>query len=80
MVNELNNFCNNIRRLRSTSNMTQKEFASLMGISVSSIRKLEKGEFPPRLGVQAMFRIQFAFHIPVRDLLKPSCFLEDTSE
>lgn len=41
----------NIRRLRKEANMTQKELADALKISVSNITKYEKGQLEPNLAI-----------------------------
>lgn len=41
----------NIRRLRKEANMTQKELADKLEISVSNITKYEKGQLEPNLAI-----------------------------
>ena len=41
----------NIRRLRKEANMTQKELADALKISVSNITKYEKGQLEPNLTI-----------------------------
>lgn len=42
----MENICKNIRCLRKHYNLTQKEMADILGVSVSSIRRIEKGVLP----------------------------------
>lgn len=61
---EIHIFCKNIKRLRETERLTQKEMAERLGIGVSSLIKLEKGILPPRLTCEILFCIQRRFGIP----------------
>ncbi len=67
---EIQMLCRNILYLRKNAAMTQREMAALMGISVSTLRKIEAGQLPPRLGVDAVFALADAFSIPPGSLFK----------
>ncbi len=58
---EIQILCKNIAMLRKKQGMTQRELASLMGIGVSSLRKLEAGVLPPRLEINAITALARAF-------------------
>lgn len=47
-------FCTNIRKLRKAYGMTQKEMAQQLHIGVDSLRKIEKGECPPRVHIDIL--------------------------
>ncbi len=63
--------CRNIRFLRKNAAMTQRDMAAIMGISVSSLRKLESGHLPPRLGMEAVFSLAEALGLPPALLFHP---------
>ena len=56
-------FCRNIAVLRRVKGMTQKEMAEILGVSVSTVRKMEKGEKIPRLKARLLCRVYEAFQI-----------------
>lgn len=62
-------FCWNIRYLRDRDRLTQKEMAALLGISVSTLRKLESGGPIPRVSCEILFRIEDAFGVSPGTLL-----------
>ena len=41
----------NIRNARASKKLTQKQLASLSGVSIDYIKKLESGRFKPRIAV-----------------------------
>ena len=47
--------CKNIKYLRRKYKLTQKEMAEICHISVSSLRKIERNELPPRLNTDIFF-------------------------
>lgn len=68
---EIRYFCENVYRLRCGAGLTQKEMAQVMGIGLYSLRKLESGSLPPRLGVDVFFRLHRRFGIPPHLLVVP---------
>ena len=64
-------FCYHIRRIRKENNMTQREMAHKLGISISTLTKIEKGIIPPRLSCSILFRVQREFGIHPKDLFAP---------
>ena len=56
-------FCTLVRELRQQHKLSQKKMAELLHISVSSLRKLERGEMP-RISVRIFFHIHAVFGIP----------------
>lgn len=69
MLDEFANFCSNIRYLRKKNGLTQKQMAQKLHISENYIRKLEKGQIPYRLGIDAIWHTHIAFGVPVQDVL-----------
>lgn len=53
----------NVKYLRKSRGITQKEMAKILGIGVGSLSKLEKGKLPPRLCVDVLFIMERAFGI-----------------
>ncbi len=68
---DIENFCENVRRLRREEGLTQKQMAQVMGIGIYSLRKLEAGCLPPMMGMDAIFRLHSRFGIPLRLLFEP---------
>lgn len=57
----------NIRRLRKEANITQKELADKLEISVSNVTKYEKGQLEPNLAI--LKKICEIFNISANELL-----------
>lgn len=57
----------NIKRLRREANMTQKELANKLDISVSNVTKYEKGQLEPSLTV--IHKLCIIFNISADELL-----------
>lgn len=60
---ELSNICANIRYLRKKNNLSQKTMAALLHIGVKSLRNMEQGIFPERLGVSFVMYVHRVFGI-----------------
>ena len=58
-------FCGNLRRLRSTHELSKKEMAGIPGIGIKSLTLLENNIIPPRLGCELLFRASRYFKIKV---------------
>ena len=68
-------FHKNIRYLRRTCHMTRKEMALVMGISVSTLGRIEKDGPMPRVNCQVLYRLCEHFGLSGDVLLY--CSLED---
>lgn len=64
-------FCQNVQFLRDKNHLTQAEMAEKLGVSVNSLRSLEKGEVPPRLRCGILIRIHTVFGIHPKDIFSP---------
>ena len=64
----LENFCHNIARLRSYHKISQRKMAELLGIGCKTLRRLERGEMPERLGCNILVRVYHHFRVPPKDL------------
>lgn len=62
-------FCENFRYLRRSRGLTQKQMARLLQISVGYVRRLERGEMPPRMGGGDMHLDLPAFWHPPRQAI-----------
>ena len=71
---ELENMCKNMYYLRKENNLSQQNMAKILHIGVKSLRKIEKGKIPPRLGIYFLFYIYKHFRIKPKDM-----FLQDLS-
>lgn len=67
-TNDLQNFCKNVKLLRETHGLSQKEMAKICGIGVQSLSTLESGICPPRISCSILFRLSKHFHIPISTL------------
>ena len=61
--NELKTICMNIRYLRKKHKYSQKTMAALLHTGVNSIRKMEQGIFPERLGVSFVISVYRVFGV-----------------
>ena len=64
---ELKNFCMNVKHLRSEHRLSKTAMAKILGISVSSLNKLENGVIP-RISSEVVFRLMDHFHISVEEV------------
>ena len=61
----------NIKYLRRKYKLTQKKMAEICHISVSYLRKIERNELPPRLGVKTVFFLTAYFKLLPKQLFYP---------
>ena len=59
----------NIKWIRNKNNLTLDEMAKILETSTYSLKNLESGILPKRLGADILFRIQSYFNIPVQDIV-----------
>jgi putative transcriptional regulator len=57
---------NNLEKLRKTKNLSQDEFASLMGVSRQTISSLENGRYNP--SILLAFKIARFFKLKIEDI------------
>ena len=69
LCNEFQNFVHNVKWLRERHGLSKKEMAKIMGIGIQSLNRIERGEFPDRLGVNAIFRLCRRFGVRAPELL-----------
>ena len=67
MKNEIKNFCMTVKNLRSKHHLSKTAMAKILGISVSSLNKLENGVIP-RISSEVVFRLMDHFHISVEEV------------
>ena len=60
---ELKNFCRNVAWLRKQNGLSKREMAKRLGIGIATLDKIERGEFPSRMGIEVLFSIQKHFGI-----------------
>ena len=63
--------CKNIKSLRERNGLSKKKMAELMGISISSLTKLEQGFMPHRIKVDIIFNLSVNFDIHPKNLFSP---------
>ena len=64
-------FCANVRLLPQQAGLGKAAFVRVMGVSVRTITRLEQGECPSRLGVDAAIRLAQYVCLPVSFLFSP---------
>lgn len=67
---EIKNLANNIVRIRKEYGLSKKEMAKILGISIESLRKIEKGEIPLKMSVEVIFEIYDYFGITPKELFE----------
>ncbi len=68
-------FSHNVGWLQKKHGLTNKKMAETLDISTTTLNKIKKGEFPPRLSVDVFFYIAHTFKIKPSDQLQ--IWLED---
>ena len=66
--NEFLIFCKNIRTLRGRQDLTEREMAKILHVSVKTLSMLENGVFPTHTSANIIFRLSRAFQISPKDL------------
>lgn len=67
---ENRNFLSNLKYLRRQHNLTQKQMAQILGISITTWRKMEQGIMPPRLSSLVIYRAADAFGVDAARLFR----------
>ena len=70
MDDSLKNFMRNITDLRKQNGLSKRQMAKLLGVSVRTITRLERGDFPSNLSVRIVFQIQKHFGVAAKDQWK----------
>ena len=68
---ELTNFCMNVKRLRAEHQLSKAEMSKILGISPSSLNKLEYG-IMPRISCEVVFRLMDYFHLTAEEIFGDS--------
>lgn len=76
-INDKNVWLKTVTDLRKKHSLPQKVMAEKLGISVSTLRKIEKGIFPERIGVEIVFRIDDEFGISIREQFNPDFLVSE---
>ena len=63
------NFCQNLHHLRQVHGMTQKEMAAVLGISVGTYGRLERGDPTVRILGEQVYRVCNRFEVSAQELL-----------
>ena len=71
MKNEINNFCVNVKLLRRKHGLSKTAMAKILGISPSSLNKLENGVMP-RISSEVVIRLMGYFHISTEEVFGDS--------
>ena len=69
-VNESANLLRNLNHLRRQHNLTQKQMAQILGISITTWRKMEQGIMPPRLSTLVVYHAADAFGVDAARLFR----------
>ena len=74
--------CENVKKLRMKERLSQKEMASLLGIGIYSLKKLENGILPPRLTWRFLLSIHESFGIFPSDMMTENgvCAVENENK
>ncbi|WP_409967897.1 helix-turn-helix transcriptional regulator [Bengtsoniella intestinalis] len=67
-TDEFSLFCHNVKHLRISNQLTQQEMAHIMGIGVNQLRRIERNDFPKRLGACALVNLSRHFHCSISSL------------
>ena len=65
---QLLNLCQNLTALRLAHHFTPTEMAGILEISAASLKRLEAGEVPPRIGVDFLIQGARHFHVTTASL------------
>lgn len=63
------NFCKNVLHIRKERGITQKEMAFILGVSVSTLRRIETEKPTVRISGQMLSRICIAFQLSAEVIL-----------
>lgn len=69
--NELSVFCKNIKYIRKKEKLSLSKMASIMHISTTTLKKIEKEEFPKRLNASVLMDIYRCFGIKPSQQIVP---------
>ena len=69
MKNEINNLCINVKFLRRKHGLSKTAMAKILGISPSSLNKLENGVMP-RISSEVVIRLMGYFHISAEEVFE----------
>ncbi len=72
---ELRTFMKNVAWLRTHYGLSKKDMAKLLGVSVMTLTRIERGQFPSQLHISVMYNIQRHFGVRISNQ-----FVDITSE
>ena len=61
-------FCANLKCLREKKGLTRREMASCLDIGVETLKRLERGEIPPRVSIEVILRASKVFGLHPKEL------------
>lgn len=61
-------FCSNITWLRQHHNLTYRQMANIIHISVRSLKRMERGELPWTVDAESLLAIKYAFNVSAQDM------------
>lgn len=64
---ELKHFCETVSQLRQEYRLTKTEMSKILGISISSLNKLENGVMP-RISCEVVYRMMDTFHLTAAEV------------
>ena len=67
MKNESRNFCMNIKKIRAEYQLSKAKMSKILGISISSLNKLENGVMP-RISCEVVYRMMDTFHLTAAEV------------
>lgn len=62
-------FVRNTIWLRKHFSLSKKKMAEILGISVSTLTEIEKGNMPDEVTVEVLFKAEKYFGIPIKDFI-----------
>lgn len=68
---ELTYFCQQVMALRQMHHLSKQDMASIMGIGVKRLNRIEQLDFPESLDATALVYLSDYFQIPIQDLFAP---------
>ena len=71
MKNEMENFCMAVKNLRTKHHLSKTAMAKILGISSSSLNKLEAGVMP-RISSKVITRLMEYFHVSAEEVFGDS--------
>ena len=70
-ASELKHFCTIVKTLRETNRLSKTAMAKILGISPSSLNKLENGVMP-RISSEVVIRLMGYFHVSAEEVFGDS--------